>query len=143
VRIHGHAYDSGDRAGATPNPLLEAPPVGTSVALLAVTELWIPGAAGPHDDFVGRLHRLIERFAERNGVQKAIVTLELHTGARFDISSIAPEPGYGFVSVCPHGEEDAPAELIIPIGTIARIELRRTEEEEPKLGFSMPEPARD
>ena len=108
-----------------------------------VTELWTPGAAGPHDDFVVRLHRLIERFAERHRVQKPIVTLELHTGARFDVSSIAPEPGYGFVSVCPHGDDDAPEELVLPIGTIARIELRTAEEEEPKLGFSIPEPARE
>ena len=108
-----------------------------------MTELWIPGAAGPHDDFVMRLHRLIERFAGRHGVQNAIVTLELHTGSRFDVSSIAAEPGYGFVSVCPHGDDDAPDELVLPIGTIARIELRTAEEEEPKLGFSIPEPARE
>ena len=108
-----------------------------------VTELWTPGVAGPHDDFVARLHRLIERFAERHRVQKAVVTLELHAGARFDVSAIASEPGYGFVSVCPHGDEEAPGELVLPIGSIARIELRTAEEEEPKLGFSVPDPDRE
>ena len=102
-------------------------------------ELWTPGVAGPHEEFVGRLHRQIERFAERHEIREAVVTLELHTGARVDVKSISPDPGFGFVTISVHPEEDAPGELILPIGAIARIELHVTEEEEPRLGFSLPD----
>ena len=47
------------------------------------------------------------------------------------------------MSVCPHGDDEAPGELVLPLGSIARIELRAAEEEEPKLGFSVPDPDRE
>ncbi len=103
--------------------------------------LWTPGVAGPHEDFVARLHRQIQRFAERQGVAEPVVTLALHGGERLHVRSLSPDPGYGFITICPHPEEDVPGELVVPIGTIARIELRAVREEEPRLGFSVPDDA--
>ena len=104
-------------------------------------DVWTPGLAGPHEEFVGRLHRQIERFAERHKIHEAVVTLELHGGARVDVKSLSPDPGFGFVTICPHseGEDEDLGELVVPIGSIARIELRAAEEEEPRLGFSLPD----
>ncbi len=102
-------------------------------------EVWTPGLAGPHEEFVGRLHRQVERFAERHEIREAVVTLELTNGARVDVKSLSPDPGFGFVTICPHGDGENPDELVIPIGSIARIELRAAEEEEPRLGFSLPD----
>jgi hypothetical protein len=104
-----------------------------------VPDVWTPGLAGPHEEFVGRLHRQIERFAERHEVREAVVTLELTSGARVDVKSLSPDPGFGFVTICPHGDGENPDELVVPIGSITRIELRAAEEEEPRLGFSLPD----
>ena len=102
-------------------------------------ELWIPGVAGPHDDFIGRLHRQIQRFASQRGIPKAVVEVELRDGARFKLDSISPEPGYGFVTLCPHAEEDVPGELVVPVGAISRVELHAVEEAEPRFGFTLPD----
>jgi hypothetical protein len=104
-----------------------------------MSELWLPGAAGPQDEFVTRLHRRIERFAEAHGIAQAVVEVELRDGARFKLDSISPDPGYGFVALVPHaGEDDVPGELIVPIGAIARVELRAMDEPEPQFGFTLP-----
>ena len=105
-------------------------------------DLWVPGVAGPHDDLVGRIHRQIQRFAEARGVAQAVVEVELRDGARFKLDSLSPEPGYGFVTICPHPEEDTPGELVVPLGAIARIELHASEEPEPRFGFSLGESAK-
>jgi hypothetical protein len=104
-------------------------------------ELWLPGAEGPHEDFVERIHRQIERFAQRAGVERAVVDVELVDGSRFVLDSLSPEPGYGFVTIRPHreGDEDVPEELIVPIGSLRRIELARAEERRARFGFSVPE----
>ena len=99
----------------------------------------MPGVEGPHEEFVGRLHRQIERFAERHEIEKAVVELELRDGSRFKLETVSPDPGYGFVTVCPHpDEDDTPGQLIVPLGAIARIELYVADEPEPRLGFSLP-----
>ena len=106
-----------------------------------MSELWIPGVAAPQDEFVHRLHRQIERFAAEQGVERAFVQVELVDGSRFTVHSITAEPGYGFVSIRPHEEDepDVPGELIVPVGSIRRIELDRAEEERSQLGFSLPQ----
>jgi hypothetical protein len=60
--------------------------------------------------------------------------------ARFVLSRIDPEPGFGLVTVQVADEDDdAPDALIIPIGTIKRIELRTAPEERlASIGFSVP-----
>jgi hypothetical protein len=106
-----------------------------------VGELWVPGAAGPQDELVQRVLRRIERFAGDRGVAKAVVEVELRDGARFRLDAIAPEPGFGFVTLRPHrGDEDEPDELIVPVGSISRIELYATDDPEPPFGFSLPPP---
>ena len=102
-------------------------------------QLWVPGVEGPHDELVLRIHRQIRRFAEERGIPQAVVEIELRDGARFRLDSISPEPGYGFVTISPYGEEDTPAELIVPVGAIARIELYQADEPEPRFGFSLPD----
>ena len=104
-----------------------------------MSELWVPGA-GSVEDFVGRLHRQIERFAEREGIPRAVVELELRDGTRFTLDTMSPEPGYGFMTIRPHPEEGEPQEeLILPIGSLASFTLSRAEERRARLGFSLPE----
>ena len=100
--------------------------------------MWVPGA-GSEDDLVRRLHRQIERFAEQAGVS-ALVELQLHDGSLFTLDTIAPEPGYGFVTIRPHPEDGEPQqELILPLGSIARIALSPAEERRERFGFTLPD----
>lgn len=106
-----------------------------------MTELWLPGMpAGPLEELVERLERQIARFAERAGVERAYVVAELVDGRRFALDSLSAEPGYGFVTLRPHPEEDEelPEEVVVPVGSIKRIELDRAAEERARLGFSPP-----
>ena len=107
-------------------------------------ELWIPGLAGPHEDFVQRLHRQIERFAQEREIERASVEVELRDGSRFRLDRVMPEPGYGFITIVPHEqqriqEEDVPAELIVPISLIERVELHEAHDERGRFGFSLPD----
>ena len=101
-------------------------------------ELWVPGFAGPLDDLVERIHRRIEQLAEEAKVARPFVEVELADGARYSIESLSAEPGYGFVTLRPHAEDDVPDEVIVPIGSIKRVELSRAAEERGRLGFSLP-----
>jgi hypothetical protein len=94
---------------------------------------------GPHEAFVERLHRTIAAFAEANGVEKAFVELELVDSARFVLERIEAEPGYGMVTVfVQSADDDAPDALVIPVGSIRRIELRKAAEQHVGFGFSLP-----
>jgi hypothetical protein len=97
-------------------------------------DLWVPGAAMPSiDDFVERLHRQIERFASECPGGQAQVGLELRDGSLVPLESILPEPGYGFVTLRPHGNEKE--EVVVAVGAIARIRLSPPEQH-PPFGFS-------
>jgi hypothetical protein len=100
-------------------------------------DLWVPGFAGPLDDLVDRIHRRIAAFAEEQGVEQAFVEVELADGVRYAVESLSPEPGYGFVTIRPHPDDETPAEVIVPIGSIRRIELSRAAEQRARLGFSV------
>jgi len=63
--------------------------------------------------------------------------VELADTARFVLDRIDPEPGFGMITLHVHGD-DSPGALIIPIGSIRRIELRTTAEEHIGVGFSVP-----
>ena len=106
-------------------------------------ELWTPVTEGPHEAFVERVGRTIARFAEEKGVEAPLVELELVDGARFLLDRIEPEPGFGMVTLYVHSERDepeAPEALVIPIGTIRRIELRsRPDETAGRFGFTVPQ----
>ncbi|MBA3412182.1 MAG: hypothetical protein H0T09_00675 [Actinobacteria bacterium] len=107
-------------------------------------DLWVPGATGPHDDFIGRVHRQIARFAHERNLDKAVVEVELRDGTRFRLDSISPEPGYGFVTLVPHpqvDDDEIPSALIVQVASIDRIELFPAgDEPEARFGFSLPEP---
>jgi hypothetical protein len=101
-------------------------------------ELWVPGAAEPSlDDFVGRIHKRVERFATERAGGQAAVTVELRDGSVHRLLTISPEPGYGFVTLCPWVEDGDAEELIVPVGAIARITLKPLEEH-PPFGFTQP-----
>jgi len=104
-----------------------------------VPELWVPGFAGPLDDLIERIHRRIEQFAAEAKVESAIVEIELIDGVRYAVESLTAETGYGFVTLRPHAGEDVPGEVIVPVGSIKRIELSKALEERTRLGFSLPE----
>jgi len=101
-------------------------------------ELWVPGFAGPLNQLVERLHRRIEQFASEQHIEQAHVEIELADGVRYAVESLSPEPGFGFVTIRPHADDDTPAEVIVPVGAIKRIELSRAAEERGLLGFALP-----
>ena len=101
-------------------------------------EVWIPGAAEPSiEDFVERVQRLVERFAGEHGLTAAAVEVELELvdGATYQVASLTADPGFGFLTLVPHGEE--PEQLIVPVGAVKRIAIGRAEERA-RLGFSLP-----
>jgi hypothetical protein len=97
--------------------------------------VWTPGAAGPLDEFVGRLGRMVTAFAQENTLDVAEVRLELVDGTRYLIATTSAEPGFGFFSFTPHREDDAePARVIVPIGAVRSIEISPPDTERP-FGF--------
>jgi hypothetical protein len=109
-----------------------------------VPELWVPGLAGPHEDFVQRLLRHIERFAREREIEHAAVEVELRDGSRFRLGGVLPEPGFGFITIVPHeeqrtAEDDVPAEVIVPIGQIERIDVYEARDQRGRFGFSLPD----
>ena len=102
-------------------------------------ELWIPGAAEPAlDEFVARVHRQIERFTAGHEAEQTHVEVELADGERFTLQALSAEPGYGFVTLTVHSEEDGRQELIVPVSTIRRVTLGPAEGERARLGFALP-----
>jgi hypothetical protein len=102
-------------------------------------DLWTPVAELPHEAFVERLHRSIASFAETNGVEKPVVEVELADSSRFVLERIEPEPGFGMVTLyVTDARDDAPDALIVPIGSLRRIELRKVPEKEESFGFTVP-----
>jgi len=90
--------------------------------------------AGPLEEFVARIHRRIEAFAQAHEVE-ATVSIELADGSLHRLKSLSPEPGFGFVTMCPHGEE--PQELIVPLGMIRQLTIAEAEPER-QFGFALP-----
>jgi hypothetical protein len=103
-----------------------------------MSELWTPG--GPSaEEFVARVHQQIARFAERRGALQAKVEVELRDGALLVLDSFSGAPGYGFVTLCPHAENEREREeLIVPLASIAQIRISSAEEE-PRFGFALPD----
>ena len=63
--------------------------------------------------------------------------VELADSARFALQRMDAEPGFGMVTlhVLPEGD-DWPDALVVPIGSIRRVELRKAAEEHVRFGFS-------
>lgn len=87
------------------------------------------------EDFVDRVHKQIARFAAEVPGGEAEVEIELHDGSLIPLESILPEPGFGFVTLRPHGRRQE--EIVIPIGSIVRLRLGPSEQH-PPFGFSKP-----
>jgi hypothetical protein len=99
------------------------------------THVWTPGAAGPLDEFVSRLTRMVASFASENGLDQAEVCVELVDGSRHTLETTSAEPGFGFFSFSPHREEgDEPMRLIVPIGAVRSIAISAPDPERP-FGF--------
>ena len=101
--------------------------------------IWTPTQEGPHEAFVERLVRGIRDFAESHEVQTPLVEIELADSARFVLDRLDPEPGFGMVTLHVHAEnEDDVDALIVPIGTIRHIELRKSPEHKlAAFGFNL------
>lgn len=91
--------------------------------------------AGPLDELVGRIHRRIQEFATEHGVE-AMVEAELADGSLHRLKSISAEPGFGFVTLCPHTETE-PQVLIVPLGAIRQLTIAAAEPTH-RVGFSLP-----
>ena len=99
------------------------------------THVWTPGAAGPLDEFVGRLTRMVAAFASEHGLEQAEVCVELVDGSRHTLATTSAEPGFGFFSFAPHRPDgDEPRRLIDPIGAVRSIEISAPDPERP-FGF--------
>jgi hypothetical protein len=104
-----------------------------------VPDLWTPVPELPHEAFVDRLHRAIAAFAEATGVEKPVVEVELADSSRFTLERIEPEPGFGMVTLyVTDPRDDAPDALIVPIGSLRRLELRTAPEKSETFGFTVP-----
>ena len=100
-------------------------------------DLWTPGMTGSLEDLVSRIERRIEDFRSEHGLEKAGVSVELADGALHRLASLSAEPGFGFVTLCPHCEAGEPEELIVPLGAIRQIRIAAVEDEL-RLGFAPP-----
>jgi len=101
-----------------------------------MSTLWIPGAAGPLEQFVDRLQRRIADYAQRHGLEQVAVEVQLVDGALFAVKDISAEPGFGFVTLIPFDEPDE--ELIVPVGSVRRITLGQAEEKVARFRFTPP-----
>jgi hypothetical protein len=103
-----------------------------------MSTLWVPGAAGPLEQFVERLQRRIADYAQRNGLARVAVEVELHDGGVVAVKELSPEPGFGFITLIPFDEPEE--ELIVPVGSLRRITLGQAEEKLARFGFTPPGP---
>ena len=92
--------------------------------------------AGPVEELVKRLERRVERFREEHALADVDVTIELMDGSLHRLKTLAAEPGFGFISFCPHGDE--PEEVIVPLGAVREIRLRVPSPEQ-AVGFAVGE----
>lgn len=92
--------------------------------------------AGPLDEFVARVTRMVAAFTEENGLDQAEVCIELADGSRHLLVTTTAEPGFGFFSFTPHREDgDLPKRVVVPIGAVRSIEISAPDPERP-FGFT-------
>ncbi|MFN8223917.1 MAG: hypothetical protein U0R50_11815 [Gaiellales bacterium] len=100
-----------------------------------MSQLWLPGIAGPQDELVRRIHGQIERFQDAHGLDSVEVSVELIDGSQHRLARLDAEPGFGFVTLSPVTETDDPAEIIVPVGAIKMLRIARAEAEQ-SFGFT-------
>ena len=91
--------------------------------------------AGPLDELVQRILRRVDHFKVEHGLEEAEVSVELVDGSLYRLKTISAEPGFGFVSMCPHCDEGDPEEVIVPLGAIRELRIAAPSEEQ-QLGFA-------
>jgi hypothetical protein len=96
--------------------------------------------AGPLDDLVKRILRRVDAFKTDHGFEEVELTVELLDGSLHRLKTLSADPGYGFVSFRPHGGDDDPEELIVPLGAVREIRLRAPG---PEHAFGFAEPPAD
>jgi len=98
--------------------------------------VWTPGAAGPLDEFVNRLTRMVTAFANEYELEQAEVCIELVDGSRHTLETASSDPGFGFFSFVPYREDGAEArKLVVPIGAVRAIEISAPDPPERPFGF--------
>ena len=91
--------------------------------------------AGPLDEFVARITRMVATFALEHGLEQAEVRLELADGSQHLLATVTPEPGFGFFSFIPYrGDGDDPRRVVVPVGAVKTIEISAPDPEQP-FGF--------
>jgi hypothetical protein len=91
--------------------------------------------AGPLDELVARMRRMVDAFAQENGLEQAEVRVELHDGREIVVEAVTAEPGFGFLTLVPHrGDGQEPKHVVVPIGAVKLVELSAPDPERP-LGF--------
>ena len=100
------------------------------------THVWTPGAAGPLDEFIGRLERIVTAFARDNERRAGGGDASSSSTAPGTSSpTTSPEPGFGFFSLTPHREDDdEPRQVIVPIGAVRSIDISAPDPPRP-FGF--------
>jgi len=80
--------------------------------------------AGPLEELVARILRRVEQFKDEHGLPEVEVRLELVDGSLHRLKTLSAEPGFGFLSFCPHcGEEEEPEEVIVPLGAVRELRI--------------------
>jgi hypothetical protein len=106
---------------------------------MSAPHIWTPGMAGPLDEFVARITRMVAAFVEEHGLETAEVRLELADGSHHLVASATPEPGFGFLSFVPHREAgEEPRHVVVPIGAVKSIEISAPDPVRP-FGFTLTE----
>ena len=94
--------------------------------------------AGPLEELVTRIQRRVERFKEEHALAEVEVSIELVDGSLHRLRTLSAEPGFGFVSFCPHCEDGDPREIVVPLGAVREIRIGPPGPEQ-ALGFIGPE----
>jgi len=95
--------------------------------------------AGPLDEFISRLTRMVAAFAQEHDLAQAEVRIELADGSQHLVATATAEPGFGFFSFAPHRDDgNEPRRVIVPIGAVKTIELSTPDPARP-FGFSASE----
>ena len=104
-----------------------------------MSQIWLPGHAGPLDDLINRIQRRVQRFAEAQGIERPAVEVELMDGALLALESVSPEPGYCFLTLLPYPDDegDPPYELVVPVGAIRQFAIRVPEPHRARFGFAL------
>ena len=106
---------------------------------MSVPHIWTPGAAGPLDELIATITRMVAAFTKEHGLEAAELRIELADGSTYLVASAGAEPGFGFFSFVPHrAEGEEPRHLIVPIGAVKSIELSAPDPQR-RVGFTVSE----